>query len=385
MYEDEKDNGITHFLEHIIFRNINHLMGGRMYKEIDKMGLYFNGATYKEFMQLYIIGAPKYFQQAFDILTRAFEPVTLPVEDLETEKQRVKAEIRESDDFKTLDYFAGTCVWENTPLSRTIAGSRSNVNCFTRRKMENYRSEVFTSDNLFFYVTGNVSEEDMKEAVRKTGNLSVGSKPLNRKNYAEVPEHFGKRKQNVFVKNSKDTIVQFSFDFDKTKYTYAELTVLYDILFSGENSLIHQELSEKRGMIYSYTSVLEKYNNIGRIYFAYEIKQKDLYESVRIVKSALINLSEDLEEHLKTVLPEYTDNAYMVYDDNEDFNWMRAYENHIMNEKSKGIDDTTRGFMEINRNRVEKMAGEIFRPENLVITLKGHKNKIDIERIKKEI
>lgn len=382
LYEEEENNGITHFLEHILFRNINHLMDGNMYREIDKMGLYFNGATYKEFMQLYIIGAPKHFQQALDILVKAFEKITLPVEVLETEKQRVKAEIREADEFKTLDYFAGTCVWENSPLARTIAGTRGTVNKFTRKKMEDYRSSVFTADNLFFYVTGNVSETDIEKAVEKTGVLPVGTECLSRKNHAAVPEHFRQRKENVFIKNSKDTIVQFSFDFDRTRYTYGELTVLYDILFSGENSLIHQELSEKRGLIYSYTSVMEKYNNIGRIFFAYEIKPKDLYLSVQLVREALLNIGSDLEERLSTVLPEYTDNAYMVYDDNEDFNWMRAYENHIMDEKSLSIDETTEGFLKINKENIERMAGEIFQKENLVVTLKGDKHKTDIERIR---
>ena len=50
-----------------------------MYREIDRLGLYFNGATYKEFMQLYIIGSPRYFRQAADILLRAFAPLVLPV------------------------------------------------------------------------------------------------------------------------------------------------------------------------------------------------------------------------------------------------------------------------------------------------------------------
>ena len=381
MYEEEENNGITHFLEHILFRNINHLMDGNMYREIDKMGLYFNGATYKEFMQLYIVGAPKYFQQALDILVKAFEKITLPVNVLETEKQRVKAEIREADEFKTLDYFAGTCVWENTPLARTIAGTRGTVTRFTRKKMEEYRSRVFTEDNLFFYVTGNVEEEDIYKAVEKTGNLKTGHHLLMRENKAEIPEHFGNRKENLFIKNSRDTIVQFSFDFDRTKYTYSELTVLYDILFSGENSLIHQELSEKRGMIYSYTSVMEKYSNIGRLFFTYEVKPDDLYKSVEIVKEALSNLSEDLEDRLAMVLPEYIDNALMIYDDNEDFNWNRAYENHIMGEMTQSIEETTMGFSHITTDRIRKMALDIFKTENLVLCIKGNKKKIDTERI----
>ena len=78
LYESDEDNGITHFLEHILFRNINHLMEGNLYKEIDRLGLYFNGATYKEFMQLFIIGAPEHFTEAVQFLVKVFEPISLP-------------------------------------------------------------------------------------------------------------------------------------------------------------------------------------------------------------------------------------------------------------------------------------------------------------------
>ena len=381
MYEEEKDNGITHFLEHIFFRNINHIMNGEMYRELDKRGLYFNGATYKEFMQLYIIGAPKHFCAAFDILSEVFKEIQVPVEVLDTEAMRVKAEIREADEYKTLDYFSGTHCWNGTSLSRTITGKAGNISRFTRKKMEEYRNSILTCDNVFFYVTGNVTDEDMNLIVNKAGELTVRSEKLNRSNEAPVPQDFGKRANSVYIKNSKNTIVQFSYDFVRTKYTYAELNVLYDILFSGENSLIHQELSEKRGMIYSYTSVMEKYSNIGRLYFTYEVKAKDLYDSIRIVKEAIENLSDSLEERLEMVLPEYTDNAFMIYDDNEDFNWNRAYENHIMEEKTKSIEETTCGFSEITAGGIKKMAEEIFRQENLVLSIKGNKKKIDQERI----
>ena len=381
MYEEEKDNGITHFLEHMLFRNINHIMNGEMYRELDKRGLYFNGATYKEFMQLYIIGAPKHFHAAFDILSKAFSEINIPVEVLETEAMRVKAEIREADEYKTLDYFAGTHCWDGTSLSRTITGRKGNISRFSKNKMEAYRKSLFTNDNIFFYVTGNVSEEDMKTAVKKTGNLPVGNIPLKRFNMAPVPADFGKRKDQIHIKSSKNTIVQFSFDFVREKYTYAELSVLYDILFSGENSIVHQELSEKRGMIYSYTSVMEKYSNIGRLFFTYEVKADDLYSSISIVKDAIENISDNLEDRLSMVLPEYTDNALMIYDDNEDFNWNRAYENHIMGEKMLSIEDTTAEFSKIKPEKIRVMAHDIFRKDNLVLCIKGNKKKIDIERI----
>ncbi len=132
-------------------------MEGNLYKEIDRLGLYFNGATYKEFMQLFIIGAPEHFTEAVQFLVKVFEPISLPAVEIKTEQQRVKAEIRgESEDFKSLDYFAGTHAWKGTSLRNTILGTKGNVNTFHKKKICHYQKELFTAGNFFFYVTGSV-------------------------------------------------------------------------------------------------------------------------------------------------------------------------------------------------------------------------------------
>lgn len=382
LFEQDEENGITHFLEHMLFRNINHLMGGEMYRQLDKMGLYFNGATYKEFIQLFIIGAPEHFMDAAKILMLAFEPMTLPANDIKTEQQRVKAEIRESEDFKSLDYFAGTHVWKDTSLRNTILGTKGNVNSFNRKKTAAYHEEVFSSENLFFYVTGCVDESMIKAFARAAEDLPVKLSGKKRENLAPVPANFGNRDAQIEVKNSTYTMVQFSFDLEVAKYSGPELALLYDILFSGENSLMHQELSEKRGMIYSSHSVLEKYNNIGRICWTYEVAARDLYDSVEIVLKGLTEMTEDMDERLSLVMPEYVDNAYLIYDDNEGFNWQRAYEQHIMDGTSMSIEETKASYKAVSAERLCEISREIFRLENLVMSLKADKKKTDVSRLK---
>lgn len=382
LYEADKDNGITHFWEHAIFRNINHLMDGHMYEEIDKLGLYFNGATYKEFVQLYVIGAPKHFAKAADILLKIFQPMTLPVDQIKTEQQRVKAEIREAEDFKSLDYFAGTHAWKGTSLRNTILGTKGNVSGFHKKRLAAYHQEMIAAENMFFYVTGCVDEEMIETFAGKIGELDVPQAATRRENMATKPENFGARNLEINVKNSKYTMAQFSFDFVTAKYTYAELALLYDILFSGENALLHQELSEKRGMIYSFSSTLEKYSNIGRLFFVYEVAMKDLYESVEITTKELANLGETIEKRLELVLPEYTDNAYFIYDDNEGFNWQRAYENHIMNGKTTSLEETRAQFLKVTPERLREIAGEIFTRENLCLSLKADKKKLDLDKLR---
>lgn len=382
LYESDEENGVTHFLEHVLFRNINHRMDGRLYRRLDQLGLYFNGATYKEFLQLYIIGAPQHFGEAAEILLKAFEPLTLPAGEIKTEQQRVKAEIREAGDFKTLDYFAGTLCWKNTPLRNTILGTKGSVSAFTRRKLAAYHDQIFCPENLFFYVTGCVTESDLAGLADRVSALGSLSKGVRRDNCVPVPEGFGARDLLIGVKNSPYTMVQFSYDLVTERYTGAELALLYDVLFSGENSLMHQELSEKRGMIYSYASTLEKYNNIGRIYFAYEVAARDLYASIEVVRKGLADLGADMADRLSLVLPEYTDNAYMIYDDNENFNWQRAYEGHIMNGREKSIEESVRSYLAVTPQRLSQMAAEIFTTDNLVLSLKGNQKKIDLAEIR---
>ena len=68
LYESSENSGMSHLLEHAIFRNINHIMGGNLYRELDKHGLTLSGATYNELVQISIQGSPRHFEKAVSIL-----------------------------------------------------------------------------------------------------------------------------------------------------------------------------------------------------------------------------------------------------------------------------------------------------------------------------
>ena len=72
MYESAGERGITHFLEHISIRNVNRLMDGRLYSELDRCGVEFNASTYSEMVQFYVCGASKNFSFGADIITKLF-------------------------------------------------------------------------------------------------------------------------------------------------------------------------------------------------------------------------------------------------------------------------------------------------------------------------
>ena len=78
----------------------------------------------------------------------------------------------------------------------------------------------------------------------------------------------------------------------------------------------------------------------------------------------------------------YTDNACLMLDNAEELNWTMAYENHILNEKVKSIDEKRRLYESVTESDIKALAKKVFVRSNLVTGIKGKKKKIDTGRIK---
>ena len=382
MYEAEGENGITHLLEHTVFRNLNHRLGGTLYTRLDRLGLEFNAATYKEFVRFTLTGAPRHFEEAARILCAVFSPLTLPMEEYRTEKRRIRAEIRESGDKYTLETFADGFVWKDRPLKNLITGTASTVEAIGRTALDAYRRRFFSPENMFFYLTGNVTEEDARLLCRLCEEYPLESAPL-RDNRAPLPEDFGHRNCRIEVKNSQEHYLRFSFDFSIAPEESAALNLLYDVLFCGDSSKLFWELSEKSGLIYSYDARLERYRNGGVLNFSFECKPREILCCAEKVVGILKSLKEGLHDELSLVRPAYTDNGPMLLDSAEELNWTRAYNGHILEEYYPSEEERCRAYAAVENAHVDALSRRIFTPDGLVLCVKTEKKKLDREALKK--
>ena len=384
MYEEENENGITHFLEHIAIRNVNAVRGGKLYSELDEYGVDFNASTYSEMVQFFVSGAKKNFSVAASVLTDVLSPIILKTDEIESERKRIRAEIRESDDKTSLLSFANSFVFEGTSLKRPIAGSSATISKITKSKLEAYRQSVFTPENMFFYVTGSFDDEDIDAL-----SLLIEEKTLlhsaPRSNIAPVPEKFGKRECEVHVKNADFTMVRFTFDLDMKRLKVPETDLIYDILLSGFDSRFFIEMSEKRGLFYDLSGVVERYLNIGTLAFTYELKSASLYEAIDTTVDILNSYKRDALPKSKCMKAGYVDNAFMIFDDSRELNFTFSYDNHIMGLGYADISERRAEYEKITPGRLRELFSLIFRPENLTFAIKGNKKKIDCERIKKSL
>lgn len=381
MYEDERESGITHFFEHVAIRNINYLMGGELYAILDKYGLEFNASTYSEMVQFYITGATANFGVAADIISRLLLPVALPKSEIDAERDRIRAEIREVDDKSSLATFASSFVWEGTTLSSSITGTAGSVRRIGTKALESFRRSAFTRDNVFLYVTGNVTDGDVAHLAELIGKRELGEGEAHG-NIAPVPAAFGKRGAQVHVKGASFTKVRFTFDIDMSRVSVAEMDLLYDQLLGGYNSDFFIELSERRGLFYDLGGSLERYSNVGTFSFAYELKEAKLYEALEMTVEILRRMKTETLPRDKFMCASYVDNAMMLYDDARELNFTFAYDNHIMGIGYADLGERRAAYSAITPERVREVAGEIFTPAGLTVALKGNKKRIDTERIR---
>jgi predicted Zn-dependent peptidase len=156
--------------------------------------------------------------------------------------------------------------------------------------------------------------------------------------------------------------------------------LLYNILFSGDNSKIFLELSENTGYIYDFNAHLELYNNIGNLYFSFEIEKKNIISAIQKVIDVLNYVKINITDELECIIPFYTDNSEFELDNAEELNWNMAYECHIMQNSYKSIEEKKKEYKNVSPTRIMKIAREIFTQNNMTITLKTNKRTFDLEK-----
>ncbi|MBR5136953.1 MAG: insulinase family protein [Clostridia bacterium] len=383
IFETDSNNGITHLLEHALFKNINKKYGGKLYEKLSYNGVHFHGRTYKEFVNLYVEGPANGFDFACEVLCSVFDELSLTVPELNEEKDRVKLEIREKNERYTLDYIHSQMIWHGTQVARTILGYSKIISKISRKALEEYRSQILTGTNCFFYATGCVTEENIKYLSACLDQKKISNSNVQYNNVINPTGSFFNRENLIEVKTRDYYSVRMGFDIDQIKIDGGVLDAIYSILFTSVNSLFYIHLSENDPLVYSYDSSHDQYDNVGCFMFDYEVSSKNIESSIArvldifdMLKNGDFNMDASLNYELSSWI--------VQQDDPEDFNWSMAYYNHILNTSPVDYSKEKVGRLSgITKEKIMEASKEIFRRSNLTILIGGKKNKINVENIDK--
>jgi predicted Zn-dependent peptidase len=385
LYE-KKNFGITHFLEHIHFRRLGNKNQKELYYQLESIGGYFGACTAKEFVQFYFTSSPKYFAELASIASDLLGEVEANSKEFSAEKRIILSEIREDNQGNDVDFLANKFIWKDTNLENPVLGSISSVKGITLEDLKAEKEKTFTKNNIFFYVTGNFGENDIDTLAKEVERYNLDSRSdKENDNMAKVPDNFMRRDAFVKLSNRKFFMhdVKLSFDVDFSRISRIEMIYLDSILTDGLCSLIRADLIEKKGLVYSFSSTIEEYSNIGVYSFSFEVYKSKLYEAVKsfveVFKAAKQEIS---EKDMQATRVFKTDNQMGLLDDPEGLNWQFAYQNHILNNEYKDITSLAEGYRKIKKDRLVEIANEIFKKDNAIIVSIGNKKGLKEEKLR---
>lgn len=263
-YEHDEHAGLSHFLEHAVFKGTKKRPSAEdVSLALDSLGAESNAGTAREYTNFYIKAASGTLERAFDILADLVLYPLLKEKDIEREKGVILEELAMYEDTpieKIGDIFANLIFAGNT-LGRDIIGTRKTIKGLKKADFERYRSMHYVSANMLVTVAGNVNEKNVNKLAGKYfGKLKKGEK--------EETEKFKDEQKNPRLKleykksEQAHLIIGYPGLKRNDPMRYAE-GLLATVLGRGKSSRLFTEVREKRGLAYAVGCSVSHYSDTG--------------------------------------------------------------------------------------------------------------------------
>jgi len=370
LYENQNEGGISHFIEHMIFKGTQKRSASDIAFEMDAIGGQINAFTAKECTCFYVKTISDYADEATEVLCDIVCSSVFDPKEMEKEKGVVIEEIGMVEDTPE-DYvhdLLAESYYRDYPLARPILGTRESVKSITRDMIIDYMNRHYISDNIIVSIVGKFDKGNMLKLLEKDLSCIKGKK-------AEPLEiAFKPQKNSIFKK--KDTeqthiclaLPGYKMEDDRTY----SLIALSNLFGGGMSSRLFQNIREKNGLVYSVYSYISSYSHVGMfgIYAGTNDNQAQkvvdlIYKEIDDIKKNSFNKDEFLraKQQMK---------ASYIMGLESTFNRMNALGKALLlQEKIRTVEETIEKIEAVNIDDVEKILPEVFDTENICSSVIG--------------
>lgn len=260
--EKPETNGISHFIEHMLFKGTENRSAKDIAEEMDAVGGQINAYTTKEYTCYHTRVLDKHFDRAIDVMADMLLHSKFAEDDIKRERNVIIEEISMYEDApeELVHDSLQEEIWKGVSLGMPILGTEKSLNTFSRQTFLTYFAENYQPQNTVISVTGNFKEAEMYQ---KLESYFGAWRPK-----ASYAHHDTKTIYHpTVIMNEKDIeqihlcIAFPGFERDNP-YKYA-LSVFNTIFGGGMSSLLFQKLREENGLTYSIYSYLSSYKDAG--------------------------------------------------------------------------------------------------------------------------
>ena len=279
--ETDSEDGISHFIEHMMFKGTKKRTAFRISDEMDAIGAQMNAYTSKDLTCYYAKSTTGHAGEAFEILSDLFLNSTFPEEEIVREKGVIIEEINMNDDTPDdlcLDLLSKAFYGERG-YGRNILGPRENVNSFTKRDIEKYMARRYTPGNIVISMAGNIEPEYAEELVARYFSKlsSAPTEKITVKVENPAKSLFRKKEiEQIHIGFAFPSVKRYDPLFDATQ-------ILNSVLGGSMSSRLFQKVREELGLAYTVYSYLSSYEETGSLVVYSGVNAGNYHKSVDAV------------------------------------------------------------------------------------------------------
>lgn len=369
-YEPTSQHGISHFLEHLLFKGTERRTALEIAQAVDEIGGQMNAFTDREQTVFFVKVLASHLDRGMEICADMLLRSTMSPEAIERERQVINEEIKsyeDSPDELVQDLLAQT-VWNGHPLGRPVIGTQATVNRLTRADFIEYVSQFYRPDNVVISVAGDVEHDRVTNLV--TTHLggwrgAAAPRPTDPpRAQAEIATRL-KETEQVHLCLGTQGLSQAH----EARYT---LSVLDNLLGGGMSSRLFQEIRERRGLVYTIASYASSYRD-GGLFVIYAGMSPDAgSEVIRLMLEEVEKLKVDpLDESEVQRAKESLKGSLMLSLESTGSRMSIRARSEIYHGRQMTLDELISRIDAVTAQDLQRMANDLFHPSRLSMAAIG--------------
>jgi predicted Zn-dependent peptidase len=378
--EPAEANGISHFVEHMLFKGTRSRSAQAIAREMDSIGGNLDAFTGKETICFNVKSLADHVPIALDVLADLVLNPIFATTDIERERGVILEEIKideDNPDVLVHELFTQS-FWKDHPLGKPILGTSKTVGRVDQQSLSGYHGDRFHGGNMIFSAAGNLDHDQFTEAVAQKFSTLAGGETLN-----ELPAPASSAR--ILLRNKKSLEqVQICLGVPAPPITdenrYATL-ILNTVLGGGMSSRLFQTIREERGMAYSIYSDLSPYRDTGTLCVYAGTSAGKALEVVELILEEFRRLKQEplSEEELTRAINQVKGNILLGLESSNarmaNLARLEMYFHEFIT-----VDEIIARIGEVQAAQVQTMAQRLFDSEQVAVTLLGRLDGVKLGR-----
>ena len=378
--EPAETNGITHFVEHMLFKGTRSRTAQLIAREMDSIGGNLDAFTGKETICFNVKSLSDHVPIALDVLSDLVLNPVFAAPDIERERGVILEEIKideDNPDVLVHELFTQS-FWKDHPLGWPILGTTKTVAGLDQKSLFDYHNDRFHGGNMVFSAAGNLDHDQFVEAVVGKFSGLAGGATLHE---LAAPEATAR----VVMRNKKSLEqVQICLGVpappitDENRYT---TIILNTILGGGMSSRLFQTIREDRGMVYSIYSDLSPYRDTGTLCVYAGTSAGKVIEVVDLILAEFHKLKQEplTAEELTRAKDQVKGNILLGLE-SSNARMANLARQEMYFQQFFSVDEVIARINEVEAAQVQAMAQSLFDPERIAVTLLGRLDGVKLKR-----